>query len=114
MGIDKSDIESVIHYNIPHSIESYVQEIGRAGRDGKLARCHMFLDNEDFYNIRKLVLSDLLDNHNAIKLTNRVINEAKKVFLSKINPDLIKSKKRKLNLISSNKNEEEKGIIESF
>lgn len=49
MGIDKSDIESVIHYDIPRSIENYVQEIGRAGRDGKLARCHMFLRNDDFY-----------------------------------------------------------------
>lgn len=49
MGIDKSDIQSVIHYDLPRSIENYVQEIGRAGRDGKLARCHMFLNNDDFY-----------------------------------------------------------------
>jgi ATP-dependent DNA helicase Q4 len=49
MGIDKADIQSVIHYDIPRSIENYVQEIGRAGRDGKLARCHMFLSNDDFY-----------------------------------------------------------------
>jgi ATP-dependent DNA helicase Q4 len=49
MGIDKSDIQSVIHYDVPRSIENYVQEIGRAGRDGTLARCHMFLNNTDFY-----------------------------------------------------------------
>lgn len=61
MGIDKSDIQSVIHYDMAKSIEGYVQEIGRAGRDGKLARCHMFLNDEDFYGIRKLVLSNLLD-----------------------------------------------------
>lgn len=78
MGIDKSDIESVIHYDIPRSIENYVQEIGRAGRDGKLARCHMFLRNEDFYQLRRISLSDLLDSQSALQLTNKLLLEAKR------------------------------------
>lgn len=44
MGINKSDIRAVIHYNMPMTYESYVQEVGRAGRDGLPAHCHLFLE----------------------------------------------------------------------
>jgi ATP-dependent DNA helicase RecQ len=57
MGIDKKNIRTVIHYDIPASIESYYQEFGRAGRDGKSANAFLLFKEKDL-NVHKYFINN--------------------------------------------------------
>lgn len=58
MGVDKKNVRNIIHFNMPSSIEHYVQEIGRAGRDGKPANCYVYLVESDYYKFHSLAHSN--------------------------------------------------------
>lgn len=58
MGIDKADIRAVYHLNVPKSLENYAQEIGRAGRDGKPARCEILAAGDDLTVLENFTYGD--------------------------------------------------------
>ncbi|MGJ8722958.1 MAG: RecQ family ATP-dependent DNA helicase [Roseibacillus sp.] len=61
MGIDKGGIRAVFHYNLPKTLENYVQEVGRAGRDGKPSHCEVLACLDDLVTLENFIYGDTPD-----------------------------------------------------
>jgi superfamily II DNA helicase RecQ len=61
MGVDKSDVRFVIHYQLPANIENYYQEVGRAGRDGQQSNCYLLLHQKDIYIQQRMAAQSVAD-----------------------------------------------------
>jgi len=78
MGIDKQDVRAVIHLSLPQTMENYVQEIGRAGRDGKKAYCHLFLNDDDYFKNRNMNYSESVEKNIVKAIVNKLISKSVK------------------------------------
>ncbi|NQZ69851.1 MAG: RecQ family ATP-dependent DNA helicase [Lentisphaeria bacterium] len=72
MGIDKSDIRQIFHYDMPKSLENYSQEIGRAGRDGKDSYCEVLCSRDNLNLLKNFVYGDTAEYDAIYKLLQQI------------------------------------------
>ncbi|MNO91259.1 ATP-dependent DNA helicase RecQ [compost metagenome] len=99
MGIDKSNVRYVIHYNMPKNMEAYVQEAGRAGRDGEPSQCILLYNGQDIMTQKFLIEQNQQDDdrkHNDYRklqqmldycYTNRCLRNAMLDYFGEVHSD---------------------------
>lgn len=73
MGIDKQNVRCVVHFHLPSSVENYLQQVGRAGRDGKRATGLLYLLPDDVQTFRSLAFTNAFHEDQLRRLVTRVV-----------------------------------------
>jgi ATP-dependent DNA helicase RecQ len=74
MGIDKPDVKTVIHFDLPETLESFYQESGRAGRNGKASFSIILKDDQDIENLKKRIKINFPDIKDVRKVFQSIVN----------------------------------------
>ena len=113
MGLNKSDVRGVIHFSMPKTMEHYVEEIGRSGRDGLDSECHVFYDRVDIERHKSWIYMNGIDLIQIKRLLFDIFS-SKNVKILRTNWRKKKQKKMKKIFKKKKKGKQTKKTMEEY
>jgi len=85
MGVDMPDVRSVIHYHPPKSPEGWIQESGRAGRDGKPSHCELLINGNDRTALESMIIAKQPSRRAVDAVLQNIFSQGKRAVISRYN-----------------------------